>query len=168
MPSIHYSHKWSSIVPPQMVLFCKVHHYASPKFIFCSSNDQHPATRDYNLNHIRFAMSGAAPLSDDVMQLFHRTLPNCSFGQGYGGYCYSCTLQYDLFTLSGMTETTATVSMIPPDQQIGTSGSAGQIIPGVTCRVVRPDGSLAGVGEQGELQVQSPSNALYYLGDEKA
>lgn len=67
-----------------------------------------------------------------------------------------------------MTETAATISMIPPSQRIGTAGGAGQIIPGVVCRVVRPDGSLASVGQQGELQVQSPSNALYYLGNEKA
>jgi long-subunit acyl-CoA synthetase (AMP-forming) len=51
---------------------------------------------------------------------------------------------------------------------MGTVGSAGQIIPGVVARVVRPDGSLCKEGEQGELVVTGPSMASGYLNNEKA
>jgi 4-coumarate--CoA ligase len=58
--------------------------------------------------------------------------------------------------------------MVPPDQKVGTIGSAGQLIAGVVARVVKPDGSLAREGEQGELVVTGPSMALRYLNNEQA
>jgi 4-coumarate--CoA ligase len=58
--------------------------------------------------------------------------------------------------------------MIPPSQKIGTCGSAGQLVPGIRARVVKPDGSLARCGEEGELYVKGPSIALGYYGDPKA
>ena len=68
----------------------------------------------------------------------------------------------------GMTETSTAIAFPQRDQHIGTPGSAGRILPGVTVKVVRPDGSLAPLGETGELVVKSPSNALGYLDNEKA
>jgi long-subunit acyl-CoA synthetase (AMP-forming) len=58
--------------------------------------------------------------------------------------------------------------MIPPNQKIGTIGSAGQLITGIVARVVKADGSLAVDGEQGELVVSGPSMALGYLDNEQA
>jgi 4-coumarate--CoA ligase len=69
---------------------------------------------------------------------------------------------------AGLTETCTTVSMVPPDQKIGTIGSAGQLIAGLVARVVKADGSLAVEGEQGELVVTGPSMALRYLNNEQA
>jgi 4-coumarate--CoA ligase len=58
--------------------------------------------------------------------------------------------------------------MQPLDQRIGVLGSAGQLIPGICVRVVKEDGSLAKLGEAGELVVKGPSMALRYLNNEHA
>jgi 4-coumarate--CoA ligase len=87
----------------------------------------------------------------------------------------------------GMTETTAAVVMWPITQKRGTSGSsspntliysnaqeicydigAGHLIPGCMAKIVRPDGSLAGFNEPGELVVKTPSIALGYANDAEA
>ncbi|KAI0275161.1 amp dependent CoA ligase [Gloeopeniophorella convolvens] len=122
------------VVPPMIVLFCK-----------------HPATRNYDLSHVRLVFSGAAPLSAELTQRLVQLMPNAFIGQGYG-----------------MTETSTSVSMVPPTQRIGTFGSAGQLIPGVRARIIKEDGTLAKVGEQGELVVQAPSSALGYLNNKEA
>lgn len=67
-----------------------------------------------------------------------------------------------------MTETSTAISLPQINQHVGTPGSAGELLPGVVVRVVRPDGSLAPYGETGELAVKSPSNALGYLNNEDA
>ncbi|EPQ60488.1 acetyl-CoA synthetase-like protein [Gloeophyllum trabeum ATCC 11539] len=122
------------LVPPQIVLLCK-----------------HPATKNYDLSHVRFCMAGAAPVSKELTEDLVKILPNADVGQGYG-----------------MTETCTVVAMIPTDQKIGVLGSAGQLMPGIVVRVVKEDGSLAKAGELGELVVKSPANALCYLNNPEA
>lgn len=122
------------IVPPQVVLLCK-----------------DPSVKKYDFSHVKFCISGAAPLSGEFMQQLQKVIPNASIGQGYG-----------------LTETCASVAMIPPTQRVGTVGSAGQLIPGIVARVVKPDGSLASEGEQGELVVTGPSMSLGYFNNEAA
>ncbi|KAI5124184.1 hypothetical protein M0805_000989 [Coniferiporia weirii] len=122
------------LVPPQVVLFCK-----------------HPAVRKFDLSRVRFCISGAAPLSAELVQQLIKVLPKATIGQGYG-----------------MTETCTTVSMIPITQHIGTPGSAGQLVPGVIARVVRADGTVADYDEEGELQVRGPQMALRYTNNEQA
>ncbi|EUC61072.1 acetyl-CoA synthetase-like protein [Rhizoctonia solani AG-3 Rhs1AP] len=56
-----------SLVPPQVVLFCK-----------------HPATKQFDLSHCHFAVVGAAPVSAELSEQFRRVLPNIHFGQAYG------------------------------------------------------------------------------------
>jgi acyl-CoA synthetase (AMP-forming)/AMP-acid ligase II len=80
-----------------------------------------------------------------------KVIPNAQIGQGYG-----------------LTESATSLSMYPVDQKIGIPGSAGQLLPGVVARVVKPDGSLAGFNEPGELRVKTPSLALGYWNDERA
>ncbi|KAH9960787.1 amp dependent CoA ligase [Lactifluus volemus] len=122
------------VVPPMVILFCK-----------------HPATKKYDLSHVRLLFSGAAPLSAALNEAITRIMPQAHVGQGYG-----------------MTETSTSVSMAPLSQKVGTFGSAGQLIPGVRARVVKVDGTLAKAGEPGELVIKTPSLALRYLNDEKA
>ncbi|KAI0275165.1 hypothetical protein BC834DRAFT_851417 [Gloeopeniophorella convolvens] len=114
---------------------------------------KHPATKDYEaeLKNIRFCFSGAAPLSPELAHQLEKVLPNASLGQGYG-----------------MTETATAVSMTSALEKVGKAGSAGIAVPGVKFRVVKEDGSLAKLGERGELVVQSPSNALRYHENPKA
>ncbi|CAK5280617.1 unnamed protein product [Mycena citricolor] len=122
------------LVPPQIVLLCK-----------------HPASKKYDLSHVKLCSSGAAPLSGELMNTVKKVLPNAAIGQGYG-----------------LTETATTISFLGGKQEMGTVGSAGQLVPGVVARVERPDGSLCKEGEQGELFVKSPSIPLGYLDNEKA
>ncbi|KAF9040424.1 acetyl-CoA synthetase-like protein [Hymenopellis radicata] len=55
------------LVPPQIVLLCK-----------------HPAARDFDLKHVKFVMSGAAPLSGELVQQVTEQFPHAMIGQGYG------------------------------------------------------------------------------------
>jgi long-subunit acyl-CoA synthetase (AMP-forming) len=96
-------------------------------------------------------MSGAAPLSKELTEQFVRLLPNSNIFQAYG-----------------MTETATAVTMGPLNQKVATYGSAGQLMPGVVARVLKQDGSYGSVGEEGELLVKSPSNALRYSNNEAA
>lgn len=52
--------------------------------------------------------------------------------------------------------------------KVATLGSGGQLLPGNTCRVLKPDGTYAGYNESGELFVKGPSMALCYYNNEKA
>ncbi|KAG5720307.1 4-coumarate--CoA ligase-like 7 [Termitomyces sp. T112] len=122
------------IVPPQAVLLCK-----------------HPSVRGLDFRHVKYCMSGAAPLSGELLQMLCEVFPNAAIGQGYG-----------------LTETCATITMLPTTQKIGTVGSSGQLIPGMRAKVVKEDGSLAREGEQGELVVTGPSMALQYMNNKAA
>jgi long-subunit acyl-CoA synthetase (AMP-forming) len=50
---------------------------------------------------------------------------------------------------------------------IGVLGSVGTLAPGTSAKVVKRDGSLAGVGEPGELYVKGPQVTLGYYKNEK-
>jgi len=117
------------LVPPQIVLLCK-----------------QPIVKKYDLSHVKYCMSGAAPLGGELMKQVSKILPNASIGQGYG-----------------MTETCTTVSAFLADTRIGRIGSAGTLMPGLIAKVVKSDGSSAKEGEEGELWVTGPSMSLRYL-----
>ncbi|KAI0304294.1 amp dependent CoA ligase [Multifurca ochricompacta] len=122
------------VVPPIAILLAK-----------------HPATKNYDISHIRYLLCGAAPVSAELQEQVVKALPNAEIGQAYG-----------------MTETCTVISMFPISQRIGTPGSAGVLIPGVRGRIVKPDGTLARPGELGEFYVTAPSLALGYYNNEKA
>ena len=60
------------------------------------------------------------------------------------------------------------MSVQPVDALRPTPGSSGKLLPGIVARIVKPDGALARRGEEGELVVKGPSNALGYFENEKA
>ena len=55
------------------------------------------------------------------------------------------------------------VAYLQKDKRVGTLGSAGNLINGVSVRIVKSDGTLAGFDELGEIQIKSPSVSLGYL-----
>jgi acyl-CoA synthetase (AMP-forming)/AMP-acid ligase II len=112
---------------------------------------KHPEMQNYDMSVVRFLVCGAAPLSAELQEQVTRALPNAEIGQAYG-----------------MTETGGPVTFFPLLRRIGTPGGVGVFIPGVRARVVRPDGTLAKPGEQGELYVTCPSVTLGYHNNEKA
>ncbi|TFY59370.1 hypothetical protein EVJ58_g5824 [Rhodofomes roseus] len=109
---------------------------------------KHPATKNYDLSSVRFCMVAAAPVTAELIGQLLETLPGIDLGQGY--------------------EACAAVTMFPVSQKVGTPGSAGQLVPGTIAKVVKPDGSLAGVGESGELLIQGGQITLGYYGNEAA
>ena len=62
----------------------------------------------------------------------------------------------------GLTETCTTICWVQADRKVGTIGGVGGLLPGIIAKVVKPDGTLASDGEQGELVVKGPSMALGY------
>jgi acyl-coenzyme A synthetase/AMP-(fatty) acid ligase len=112
---------------------------------------KHPATKNYDISHVCFLGIGAAPVSAELQEQVVKVIPNAEVGQAYG-----------------MTETCTVVSLFPLSQRIGTPGSAGVFIPGLRARIMKPDGTVARPGEQGELYVTGPSMALGYYNNEKA
>jgi len=96
-------------------------------------------------------ISGAAPLSAELVNQLVKVLPNAQIGQGYG-----------------MTESCTSISMFSTETRIGVPGSGGRLLPGVTARVVKLDGTPAGLNEPGELYVKMPSLALGYWNNEEA
>ncbi|KAJ7581563.1 amp dependent CoA ligase [Mycena floridula] len=111
---------------------------------------KHSATNKYDLSGIKCITSGAAPLSGELLLQLAKITPNASIGQGYG-----------------LTEAGG-VCLPRPDRTLAKVGSSGVLLPGVVLKVVKPDGSLAVEGEEGELFVKTPSNALGYFDDESA
>ncbi|KZT04841.1 phenylacetyl-CoA ligase [Laetiporus sulphureus 93-53] len=115
--------------------------------LFCKS----PATKKYDLSSVRFCIVAAAPLTAELTAQFLEVFPDIQLGQGYG-----------------LTETCAAVTLWPISQKVGTPGSAGQLISGTQAKVVKSDGSLAGVGEPGELYVKGGQVVLGYYRNEEA
>lgn len=68
----------------------------------------------------------------------------------------------------GMTESCTSIAMFSTETRIGVPGSGGRLLPGVTARVVKADGTLVGLNEPGELYVKMPSLALGYWNNEEA
>ncbi|PBK74932.1 acetyl-CoA synthetase-like protein [Armillaria solidipes] len=114
---------------------------------------KHPVVKQYEakLQVVRMIMVAAAPLSREVNQQLFQLFPDAHIGQSYG-----------------MTETCTVTSSWPVTRKRGTSGSGGQLLPGVVAKVVKSDGSLANYDEPGELVTWSPSNALRYQNDAQA
>lgn len=114
---------------------------------------KHPASSRARYKHIRYCMAGAAPISAELAAQLNAMLPDdAAVGQGYG-----------------MTESSTVITMQPLAHLKGVSGSAGQLITNCVARVVKPDGSLGGIGDEGELVIKTPATSLnYYLNDAQA
>ncbi|KIJ14795.1 hypothetical protein PAXINDRAFT_176643 [Paxillus involutus ATCC 200175] len=112
---------------------------------------KHPAVKEYDFSHVRYLTSGAAPLSRELMERLIEIFPNASIGQSYG-----------------TTESSTVITTWSLDKRCDLSGSAGQLLPGITARVEKPDGTLAHFDEPGELVAKTPSLALGYAGNSKA
>ena len=107
--------------------------------------------KNYDLSSVKLMTSGAEPLSAELTHQVAKVLKNSRIGQGYG-----------------MTETCTTFSFPQLDMRIGTPGSAGRLIPGTACRILKTDGSWGGLNETGHLIVTGPSMAIGYLDNPEA
>ena len=114
---------------------------------------KHPASSRAKYKNIRCCIVGGAPVSTELAIQLNAMLPDDAVvGQGYG-----------------LTESSTTITAQPLEHLKGVPGSAGKLITNCTARVVKPDGSLGGIGEEGELVIKSPATPFnYYLGNMQA
>ncbi len=114
-----------------------------------------PGIEARDLSSWRLLGYGASPMPADLQRRAMEALP-CGFMQLYG-----------------MTEGSPLVTVCTPeDHKLALAGkpgyterlkSAGAPVPGVECEVRREDGTLADVGEPGEIYVRGPNIMLGYL-----
>ena len=110
---------------------------------------QHPKAADTDFGKLKYLMYGAAPMPLELLKEAVKTMPNAGFVQLYG-----------------MTETTGTVTALPPeDHSIDGNKrmrSAGKAVPGAKVEIRGPDNQELPLGEIGEVCIQSPSNTAGY------
>lgn len=110
---------------------------------------QHPRAGSTDFSSLRYFMYGAAPMPLELLKQAVATMPATQFLQVYG-----------------MTETTGTISMLPPEDHSLEGNermrSAGKALPGVRIEVRGPDNVEVPRGEIGEVCIHSPSNTAGY------
>ncbi|KAF2157827.1 acetyl-CoA synthetase-like protein [Myriangium duriaei CBS 260.36] len=111
-----------------------------------------PIVDKYDLSFIQRFSSGAAPLSEEVIQALQRKFPNTGFKQGYG-----------------MTESCSCITAHPQDKyDYRYAHRVGAVVASTTLKIIRPDGTLCGRNEPGELCAKGPQIVMGYLNNEKA
>lgn len=111
-----------------------------------------PIVDKYDLSHVTRFSSGAAPLSEEIIQLLQKKFPNTGFKQGYG-----------------MTESCSCITAHPPDKYAYKyAHSGGAICASTEVKILKEDGTEGDVGEQGEVLARGPQVVMGYLNNEKA
>ncbi len=107
-----------------------------------------PVVDDYDLSCIKRFSSGAAPVSDEILQQLKAKFPNTGFKQGYG-----------------MTESCSCITAHPPEYyDYKYAHAVGTICASTEIKIIQEDGSEAGVGEPGELWAKGPQVSALELG----
>jgi long-chain acyl-CoA synthetase len=92
---------------------------------------------EHDLSSLERLSSGGAPLAPELAAELERRIPGVEVREGYG-----CT------------ESSALISAQPPEER--RLGSVGKPVPGVTVRIVGPDGTELPQGQDGEICVRGP------------
>ncbi|KAI1434143.1 acetyl-CoA synthetase-like protein [Xylaria sp. CBS 124048] len=111
-----------------------------------------PIVDRFDLRCVKRISSGAAPISEEILQLLKQKFPGSGFKQGYG-----------------MTESCSCITAHPPwayDYRYG--GRVGTIVASTEVKLVKEDGTEAGVGEPGEILARGPQVVMGYLNNEEA
>ncbi len=109
---------------------------------------KHPLVDQFDLSSLVSVFSGAAPLGAELASEASARI-GCEVVQGYG-----------------LTETSPVTHATPPGQF--KPGSIGVAISNTECRVVDPDGTDLGVGEDGEIWIRGPQVMKGYLNNPAA
>ncbi|KAH8699125.1 CoA ligase [Talaromyces proteolyticus] len=107
----------------------------------------------YDLKSVKRFSSGAAPLSEEVLQLLQNEFPGTGFKQGYG-----------------MTESCSCITAHPPSMyDFKYAFRVGTIVANTTVKIVDPDsGRECDVNEVGEIWARGPQIVMGYLNNQKA
>ncbi|KAH3919563.1 hypothetical protein HBI56_028330 [Parastagonospora nodorum] len=111
-----------------------------------------PIVDKYDLSHVTRFSSGAAPLSEEIIQQLQRKFPNTGFKQGYG-----------------MTESCSCITAHPPEKfDYKYAHSGGAIVASTEVKIIKDDGTEGDVGEDGEVLARGPQIVMGYLNNAKA
>lgn len=111
-----------------------------------------PEVKKYDLKCIKRFSSGAAPLSEEIIQMLKKDFPGTGFKQGYG-----------------MTESCSCITAHPPDKyDYKYAHTVGTVVASTEVKIVKEDGTEAGVNEPGEILARGPQIVMGYLNNEKA
>ncbi|KAF2687843.1 acetyl-CoA synthetase-like protein [Lentithecium fluviatile CBS 122367] len=111
-----------------------------------------PIVDKYDLGHITRFSSGAAPLSEEIIQLLQKKFPNTGFKQGYG-----------------MTESCSCITAHPPEKfDYKYAHSGGAIVASTEVKILKEDGTEGDIGEQGEVLARGPQVVMGYLNNPNA
>ena len=122
--SIIQNHKitFAYVVPPVVLLLGK-----------------HPIVDKYDLSSLRMLNSGAAPLTQELVEAVYKRL-KVPIKQGYG-----------------LSETSPTTHTQPWEQWNKTIGSVGTLLPNQTAKYMSPEEKELPIGETGELWIRGPN-----------
>lgn len=112
-----------------------------------------PIVKNYDLSHLQRFSSGAAPLSNEVIQELKRRFPNTGFKQGYG-----------------MTESCSCITAHPVEKSTYEyAHRGGSIVANTEVKVIDPDtGAELGYNEPGEILARGPQVVMGYLNNPEA
>ncbi|WP_336986082.1 long-chain-fatty-acid--CoA ligase [Altererythrobacter aquiaggeris] len=110
---------------------------------------QHPRAKSTDFSRVKYVFYGAAPMPLDLLREALTTMPGAGFAQVYG-----------------MTETTGTVSLLPPEDHDPAGNkrmrSAGKAVPGVQISIMDSEMNEVPRGDIGEIAIRAPSNMMGY------
>jgi 4-coumarate--CoA ligase len=109
--------------------------------------------RKYDLSHVTRFSSGAAPLSEEILNILEKQFPGTGFKQGYG-----------------MTESCSCITAHPPEKfEYKYAHRVGTVVASTEVKVIDPEtGKECGVGETGEIWARGPQITMGYLDNPKA
>lgn len=111
-----------------------------------------PIVDKYDLRCVERFSCGAAPVSEEILQLLARKFPGTGFKQGYG-----------------MTESCSCITLHPPDKiEFQYAHKVGMVVASTEVKIIKEDGTEADVGEPGEILARGPQVVMGYLNNEKA
>jgi 4-coumarate--CoA ligase len=111
-----------------------------------------PIVKKYDLSHVTRFSSGAAPVSEEIIQQLQKIFPQAGFKQGYG-----------------MTESCSCITAHPPDKfDWKYAHTGGSIVASTEVKIIKDDCSEGDIGEDGEVLARGPQIVMGYLNNDTA
>ncbi|KAL8709469.1 MAG: hypothetical protein Q9220_005852 [cf. Caloplaca sp. 1 TL-2023] len=131
-----------------------------------------PIVDQYDLSHLQRFSTGAAPISEEIIQLLQKKFPQTKFKQGK----FSLVQLMHMVPANrrhakgyGMTESCSCITAHPPEQyDYKYAHTVGTLIPCTEAKIIDLDGNELGHNEAGEVLARGPQVVMGYLDNPKA